>query len=148
MRLSVCLLFIWLASQPAAAQSGKETSIPAGTLSCMMSAEPHGSEEAAVACSFKALSGRSSEFSGTLVRTSAELPRGKRVLLWSVLAATDAVEPSELTGRYVGRTGGDNTGRLLNESARIILVPPAATSGVGGEADVTVLTLRPAPVRA
>lgn len=149
MRFFRCVLLIWLASQSAAAQSGKDPSVSAGTLSCTMSASPQGGEEAAVACSFKALSGRSSDCAGTLVRNpAAELPVGKRVLVWSVLASSDVIEPGQIAGRYVGQTGGDNRGRLLNEEARIVLEPPVATSGVGGEPGVTVLTLRQQPQRA
>ena len=73
----------------------------------------------------------------------ADLPPGKRVLIWSVLAPKEEIDPRSLSGRYAGETGGKPPGQMAGgEGNAIVLEPSSPESQVGDTRATTVLSLR------
>jgi hypothetical protein len=139
-------VFSLMATQIQAASLGR-----VGTLTCTTSdAAPQVAADAKLSCRFHNVKGgRGGGFTGTIARKGeADLPPGKRVLVWSVLAAKSDLELSALAGKYVGETGGQVTGRLRGgENNTIILQPVTVTSQVGDEPVPSILELRLDPVK-
>jgi Protein of unknown function (DUF992) len=123
-----------------------------GTLTCTTSdTAPQPTADAKLSCRFNSLAtGREGGFEGYIARKGqADLPPGKRVLVWAVFASKPGVELSALAGKYVGDTGGQTAGRLKGgESNNIVLQPFTITSQVGDRAVSSVLELRLDPVKA
>lgn len=114
-----------------------------GTLTCTTS-EPSAPthRDANLSCHFRASSGN---YTGHITRRGpADLPPGKRVLIWTVLAQ-GAASARDLSGSFQGETGGAPTALIggLNNSIR--LEPVTTTSQIGDETKATVLTLTLAP---
>ncbi len=124
----------------------------AGTLSCVTSETPAGATaDAELSCRFHAASGRDSNFKGFMARKGqADIPPGKRVLVWSVLTAKTDFAPEALAGRYSGQTGGTARDARLTGGAEnsVVLLPVASPSQSGESPAPTVLDLRLEPVRA
>lgn len=123
-----------------------------GTLTCTTSdTTPQAAADAKLSCRFHNVTGGGDGgFTGTITRKGkADLPDGKRVLVWSVLAAKADVELSALAGKYVGETGGQVAGRLRGgENNTIFLQPVTVTSQVGDVPVPSALELRLDPVKA
>ncbi len=135
---------------PLLAQSGPALAI-AGTLTCITSeTPPTATADAELSCRFHAVSGQDFGFAGYFARKGqADLPTGKRVLVWTVQATTTPIEPSAIAGRYTGQTGEQPAGRLIGGTAGgIILDPVDRTVSAGDESVPTVLELRVVPFRA
>ena len=116
-----------------------------GTLTCTTSeAAPKAAVDAKLSCRFQSLTGQNGSFDGSIKRKgTADMPPGKRVLVWGVLALKPDLEPRALAGTYAGETGGQTAGRLrggLNNN--IILEPVTVTSQVGDNPVPSVLELR------
>jgi hypothetical protein len=122
-----------------------------GTLTCTTDELPPESvADAALSCSFRAPSGEDGNFTGYIARRGmADLPPGKRVLVWSVLAPSKTIALPALAGTYAGETGGETAGRLIGgESKDIVLQPSTAESQIGDTRVPTVLQLRLEPLKA
>ena len=122
-----------------------------GTLTCTTDELPPESvADAELSCAFKAPSGEDGNFTGFIARRGmADLPPGKRVLVWSVLAPNEKVDLPSLAGTYAGETGGEPPGRLIGgEKKDIVLQPSTAESQVGNVRAPTVLQLRLQPIKA
>jgi Protein of unknown function (DUF992) len=122
-----------------------------GTLTCTTGDAPQRpAADAKLSCNFEASSGASGNFTGFIARKGrADLPAGKRVLIWSVLAPRADIGIRDLAGEYRGTTGGRTAGRLVGGSNRsIVLQPVTSTSQVGDQPVPTVLRLRLEPTRA
>lgn len=147
-----CALALVVGFNSAAAEAQSSPALSnAGTLTCTTSeTAPEATADAKLSCRFQAVSGRDGGFTGTIARKGpADLPPGKRVLVWSVLAAKPDVELRALAGKYVGETGGQTAGRLKGgEGNSIVLEPVTITSQVGDTPVPSVLELRLEPVRA
>lgn len=78
----------------------------------------------------------------------SDIPEGKHVLVWSVLAPSREVELKQLAGRYVGRSGGTGTAELINEQSSIVLQSVTSAAQLGAEPAITVLSLHIDPLRA
>jgi hypothetical protein len=138
------------ASVPPLSAQTTATLANAGTLTCVTSdTPPAASADAELSCRFHAVSGRDAGFTGYIARRGqADLPTGKRVLVWSVLAATVDVEASAIAGSFSGQTGGLLAGRLVGGKADGIILDPADRTVSAGAARVpTVLELRLVPVK-
>ena len=127
-----------LRAQP---QSG--SLVVAGTLTCTTDPSVEGRADARLSCHFKANSGRDGNYTGSLARVgSADVPGGKRVLVWTVLARDDN-HASALDGVYRGETGGSPPGVLTGgKTGAIRLEPASAASQLGDRPVPTVLELR------
>jgi hypothetical protein len=106
--------------------------------------------DAQLSCSFNSTSGKHANFIGYIARVGqADLPPGKRVLVWSVLSPKQDIELAALAGSYTGETGGRVAGRLVGgENRAIFLEPTTVTSQIGDAPEPTVLQLRLEPLRA
>jgi hypothetical protein len=122
-----------------------------GTLTCTTDELPPESvADAELSCSFKAPSGEDGNFTGYIARRGmADLPPGKRVLVWTVMAPSDKVGLPALAGTYAGETGGEPAGRLVGgEKKDIVLQPTTGESQIGDARVPTVLQLRLEAVQA
>ena len=122
-----------------------------GTLSCTTGELPPESvADAELSCKFDAVTGRSEQFTGLIARQGmADLPPGKRVLIWSVLATKDEIDPRSLSGRYIGETGGRPPGQMVGGEGNAIVLQPITPESQFGDAQVpTVLSLRLEPLKA
>jgi hypothetical protein len=122
-----------------------------GTLSCTTDALPPESvADAELSCNFEAVSGRSERFTGFIARQGmADLPPGKRILIWSVLAPKKEIDPRSLSGRYAGETGGKPPGQMAGgEGNAIVLQPSTPESQIGDTLVPTMLSLRLEPLKA
>ncbi len=141
---------VWLASSGSAvvAQTGPSLS-NVGTLTCVTSETPPAAiADAELSCRFHAQSGSDVGFTGYIARKGhADLPTGKRVLVWSVQAAIPDIEPSSVAGKYAGQSGGQPPGRLIGGSSGAIVLDPVTRTASDGPVP-TVLELRLEPVRA
>jgi hypothetical protein len=135
----------------AAAQAQKAEDTRVGTLTCTTSdLPPQTGADAELSCNFKAISGRGEMFTGYIARLGpADIPPGKRVLMWSVFAPKDEIDPRALAGRYAGQTGGEPPGRMVGgEGNMIALTPATGTSQIDDTPAPTVLELRLEPLKA
>ena len=123
----------------------------AGILTCTTSETPPQSlVDATLSCGFQGHSGAGTSMSGTISRIGdADLPPGKRVLIWSVLAENPDIAPSDLEGRYSGVTGAEPAGRLVGGKANGIILDPVDRTVEAGDGPVpTVLDLELKATRA
>jgi hypothetical protein len=132
-----------LRAQP---QSG--SLVVAGTLTCTTDPSAEGRADARLSCHFKANSGRDGNYTGFIARIGpADVPEGKRVLVWTVLAQ-NVDHASALDGIYRGETGGTPPGVLIGgKTGAIRLEPVSAASQVGDRPVPTVLELRLEPTK-
>ncbi len=122
-----------------------------GTLTCTTAdSAAETRSDATLSCNFKGLSGLEGDFTGRIVRTGpADLPGGKRVLVWSVLSTDPKAELSAMEGEYRGLTGGQQSHVLVGGAARTIrLQPMTATSQLGDAPVPSLLELRIKPTKA
>lgn len=121
-----------------------------GTLTCTtMDAAEDALADAQLSCSLNSASGKHGNFTGYIARVGqADVPQGKRVLVWSVLSTKQDVQLEALAGTYTGETGGRVAGRLIGGAGRAILLQPTTlTSQIGGTPAPSVLQLRLEPSR-
>ena len=145
---AVVVTFGGMSVQVQSASGGLAT---AGTLTCTTTDPANPSAvDAKLSCRFQATSGAEGSFTGHMARKGlADLPPGRRVLVWTVLAGKTDVEPRALAGRYSGETGGQTAGRLKGgQGNSIVLQPVTVTSQVGDNPAPSALELRLEPVRA
>jgi hypothetical protein len=122
-----------------------------GSLACTTSdAPPQAAADAELSCRFHAFYGEDGSFNGFIARRgAADVPQGRRVLVWSVLAQNPDIAPNVLSGTYTGVTGGNPAGRLVGgESNAVVLEPVTLSSQIGDAAVPTVLQLRLEPTKA
>ena len=149
--LTPLVLALAVMAADASAQAAQTELARVGTLTCTTSdLPPQAGADAELSCSFEAVSGRGEMFTGYIARSGqADIPPGKRVLMWSVLASKDGIDPQALAGRYAGETGGQPPGRMAGgEGNTIVLQPTTADSQVGDVPVPTVLELRLEPLKA
>ena len=133
------------------AASAQERTTNLGTLTCTTGeAPPQGSTDAILSCSFKGQAGLEGDFTGRIARAgSADMPAGKRVLVWSVLSEQPKVDLAGIEGEYRGVTGGAQTGLLVGGAGGSIrLEPMTATTQPGDPPAFSLLELRLKPTRA
>jgi hypothetical protein len=130
-----------LLSRPAFA--GDQNFTLVGTLACTTDSPAAGRADAKLSCHFRAASGRDGNYTGYIARIGpADVPEGKRVLIWSVLAQNES-DIADMAGLYRGATGGIRSGVLIGgRSGTIRLEPVTAASQVGEHPVATVLELR------
>jgi hypothetical protein len=136
----------------AAGQTSDEVTLTnLGTLTCTtMDAAEDAVADAQLSCSFNSASGQHGNFTGYIARVGqADIPQGKRVLVWSVLSTKQDTPLAALAGTYTGETGGRVAGRLIGGADRAVLLQPTTvTSQIGGTPQPSVLQLRLEPSRA
>ena len=140
-----------LAAGAALAQAQKTESTRVGTLTCTTSdLPPQAGADSELSCNFKSVGGHEENFTGYIARLGeADVPPGKRVLIWSVFATKDNVDARSLAGRYAGETGGEPPGRMVGgEGNMIALTPSTGTSQIDEKPAPTVLELRLEPLKA
>lgn len=122
-----------------------------GTLTCTTSDvhKRRAPTDAKLSCSFAGRSGVGANFTGSIARKGrADLPEGKRVLIWSVLAPPGDHDAGVLSGEYKGVTGGNRPGRLTGgKNGAIVLQPVTASSQLGDRPTASVLRLVLQPLR-
>lgn len=136
------------ATAPAAlAQQKSLTNL--GTLSCTTGDTARGSKaDATLSCSFRGTSGMEGDFAGRIVRKGpADLPGGKRVLVWSVFSAKADTKLKDIEGRYTGITGGGRAYALIGGADRAIRLQPLTAAAPDGPAP-SLLELRFVPTKA
>jgi hypothetical protein len=151
MTARVLALLLAIGSAEAQTQNAPSSLANAGTLTCTTSDAPQSAvADAELSCRFHALSGQDGNFTGYIARKGgADLPPGKRVLMWSVLAPSTDVALASLAGDYGGETGGQPSGRLIGGQGNLIVLRPVTiTSQIGDTPVPTVLELRLEPARA
>ena len=147
MRLSI--LFISVLCLSGASADAQQTLTNLGTLTCTTSEAPASTlRDANLSCHFRAHSGRDGNYTGHITRRgSADLPPGKRVLIWTVLGR-GAVDARDLSGSFRGKTGGTPTSALIGgKNSSFRLEPVTSTSQIGDQPTPTVLSLTLAPRR-
>jgi hypothetical protein len=138
-----------LAAASPAAQERRWSNL--GTLTCTLSGTASKPRvDAELSCNFKGLSGSEGSFTGTLARHGrADLPTGKRVLVWSVLSLTPDANLVVIAGRYRGITGGGRSHTLVGGKDDLVRLQPVTTpSRAGEEPAISVLELRLKATRA
>jgi hypothetical protein len=147
MRLSI--LFVSVLFLSGASADAQQPLTNLGTLTCTTS-EPSAPthRDANLSCHFRAHSGRDGNYTGHITRRGpADLPPGKRVLIWLVLGQGTA-EARDLSGSFHGETGGTPTSELIGgENNSIHLEPVTTRSQIGDQPTATVLSLTLAPTR-
>lgn len=97
----------------AAPAAHAQTDIEIGTLECTGGAGVGlilGSKKS-YSCTFKGLNGARESYEATITRVGLDIGvTGNSVLVWTVLAATNAYEPRALVGNYVGATADASVG--------------------------------------
>ena len=149
--LTPLLLAFAVMASDASAQAQKSELTRVGTLTCTTDELPPESvADAELSCTYKAVAGHEETFTGFIARRGmADLPPGKRVLLWSVMAPKEQIDPRSLAGRYAGETGGNPPGQMAGgEGNAIVLQPSTQESQVGDIPVPTVLSLRLEPLKA
>jgi hypothetical protein len=138
-----------LAAPSAAVTQERTTNL--GTLTCTTGeAPPQGSSDATLSCSFKGQRGLEGDFTGRVTRAgTADMPAGKRVLVWSVLSEQPTVDLAGIEGEYRGVTGGAQAGVLVGgKDGAVRLEPMTATTQPGDPPAPSLLELRLKPTRA
>jgi hypothetical protein len=121
-----------------------------GTLTCTIGAAPDNpGADVKLSCNFKPTSGAPRDYEGIATRQGvADFPRGKHVIVWSVIGPGSGEAPA-LSGMFRGETGGTKASALIGgENGSVRLEPVTGTSQVDAPAALTVLTLNLAPTRA
>ena len=153
MLLQNTLVPCWIAVAMAvgASETRAQSLSVAGTLSCTTSESGQAAQaDAILSCRFQSPKGLDGDLTGKIARIGeADLPSGKRVLIWSVLAPSANIVLGDLEGQYSGETGGTTTGRLAGGKVKNIVLDPVNRTVQTGEAPVpTVLELELQAVRA
>src|SRR5262245_33922178 len=147
-----CSTFLIIALLAAAsAASAQERTTNLGTLTCTTGeAPPEGTSDAILSCSFKGQRGLDGDFTGRIARAgTADIPAGKRVLVWSVLSERPKVDLAGIEGEYRGVTGGSQPGVLVGgKDSAVRLEPMTVTTQPGGPPAPSLLELRLKPTRA
>jgi hypothetical protein len=135
------------ANAPASAQQKSLTNL--GTLSCTTGDAERGSKaDAILSCSFRGTSGMEGDFAGRIVRKGpADLPGGKRVLVWSVFSAKADTKLIDIEGEYTGITGGARAHALVGGADGAIQLQPLTATAPDGPAP-SLLELRFKPTKA
>lgn len=141
------MVFMGMLCLSGASAGAQQTFTTLGTLTCTTS-EPSAPtrRDANLSCHFRASSGGDGNYTGHITRHGpADLPPGKRVLIWTVLAQ-GAAAARDLSGSFQGETGGTPTSALIGgQNNSIRLEPVTTTSQIGDQPKATVLTLTLAP---
>jgi hypothetical protein len=122
-----------------------------GTLTCTTGeTAPQAAADATLSCSFKGEAGLEGDFTGRITRAGpADIPPGKRVLVWSVLSERPKVDLAGIEGQYRGVTGGTQPGVLVGGvGGAILLQPMTSTAQPGAPPAPALLELRLTPTRA
>lgn len=148
--LKACLgLAVLALAIPATSAQPRTTNL--GTLTCTTGeTPPQAATDATLSCSFKGQAGLDGDFTGRIRREGpADIPAGKRVLVWSVLSEQPKVDLAGLEGEYRGVTGGAQLGVLVGGAGGAIrLQPMTSTAPPGGPPVPALLELRLKPTRA
>lgn len=147
----VCLLLAAVTGPAVTGAHAQADLSKLGTLTCTTKEAPQrAAADARLSCNLAAADGTEVGFTGHITRKGpADLPPGRRVLVWTVLAPSNGVEPQSLAGTYKGETGGAARGRLAGgKGGSIVLEPVTVTSQVGDQPTPSVLELRLEAVRA
>lgn len=145
MRLSMVVIGTLCLS--GASADAQQSFMPLGTLTCTTSAPSASTHrDARLSCHFRANSGGDGNYTGHITRQgAADIPPGKRVLIWTVLAQ-DVASARDLSGAFKGETGGTPTSALIGgQNNSIRLEPVTTTSQIGDQPKATVLSLTLAP---
>lgn len=121
----------------------------AGTLTCTTSAPGQGRVDARLSCHFDTKAGGPGRnYTGFIARKGPpDIPDGKRVLIWTVLAEV-AKDADSLEGVYQGTTGGAPGGVLIGGKSRSIRLEPVSSASQVGESPAsTVVELRLEPIK-
>ena len=127
---------------PRAAPAHAQAKINAGTLTCSGGAGIGlilGSKKT-YACTYKSASGRHVEdYSASITKIGLDVGvTDSSVIVWTVLASTDALEPRGLTGNFVGATAdaalgiGGGAKVLVGGSNNSIVLQPLSVQGQTG----------------
>ncbi len=137
------------AANVSAALAQQERLTNLGTLNCTTGDTARGSKvDATLSCSFRGTGGLEGDFTGRILRQgSADLPGGKRVLVWSVLSAKADAKLNDIEGEYTGITGGSGAHTLVGGADRAIQLQPLTATAPDGPAP-SVLELRFKPTKA
>lgn len=138
-------LLALLAAAPLAASQGPalaQAKIRAGTLTC------HGGagiglvlgSKKTYACTYTSASGRHvDDYSASVTKIGIDIGvTGESVIVWTVLASTDALEPRALAGNYAGATADASIGVgggakvLVGGSDNAIVLQPLSVQGQTG----------------
>lgn len=134
---------------PAASAQPRTTNL--GTLTCTTGeTAPQAAADATLSCSFKGLAGLEGDFTGRIRRIGpADIPSGKRVLVWTVLSERPKVDLAGIEGEYRGLTGGVHAGVLVGGiDGAIRLQPMTSTAPQDGLPAPALLELKLKPTRA
>ena len=127
------------------------TTANTGTLTCTTSeATENVVADVRLSCAFEGNSGLTGSFTGYVDRKGfADVPSGKRVLIWKVSAKEGEFSLNDIAGTYEGMTGAQVAG-TLNKVGKIeiVLEPPGETNQLGAVPSPTILHLRLEPTRA
>lgn len=126
----------------AAAQTPELTAL--GTLTCTTGdTKAQGQEEGNLSCLFKSNVGRDGSYTGSMQRAgAADVPQGKHVLMWSVLAPGES-DIGALVGVYRGETGGVPEGVLIGgKDRKVRLEPTSVGSQIADQPAPTLLELK------
>jgi len=125
----------------AAAPAMAQAKIKAGTLTCTGGAGAGlilGSQKS-YSCTYSSASGRSETYSATITKIGLDLGvTGQSVIVWTVLASTDAIASRGLAGNYAGATAdvaigvGGGAKVLVGGSSSSIVLQPISVQGQTG----------------
>jgi hypothetical protein len=151
-RIATVAASVLLVAGTTNAQAPKEVTLAnAGTLTCTTSETPQKSGvDAELSCIFKSPSGKDGDFTGYIARRGqADVPPGRRVLVWSVLAPSEDIDVAAIAGTYAGQTGGAPPGRLVGGDRKTIVLQPTGDDSQISKTPVpTVLELKLEPLKA
>lgn len=141
-RTLAALAMLALAAPLASAPAHAQAKIRAGTLTCSGGAGIGlvlGSKKDYV-CTYEAASGRHSEdYTASITKIGLDIGvTSNSVMVWTVLASTDVVEPRGLSGNYAGATAdaaigvGGGAKVLVGGSNSSIVLQPLSVQGQTG----------------
>lgn len=139
---STALCTLALASLAFSAPALSQAKIRAGTLTCTGGAGVGlvlGSKKQ-YACTYEAASGRHTEdYSASITKIGLDIGvTNNSVMVWTVLASTDELEPRGLTGNYAGATAdvalgvGGGAKVLVGGSNQSVVLQPLSVQGQTG----------------
>lgn len=136
-RFAVCAAITVVVTTSAAAQ----TAVKIGTLTCT-GGEGVGlivGSKKSYECTFTALDGGHDAYSASLTRIGLDIGvTGKSTMIWTVLAAAQAMRPKVLAGSYVGATADTSLGLgagvkvLVGGAGKSITLQPVSVQGQTG----------------